>query len=306
MSDFPVIKQPIMPVRHLIGGTYCYVPSYLFNFMRVSATRVEIDTYNLIDYLNRQQELLNDLQSAAVECEKIRAGRSNIGQNGAQFGYWFSTGYKYPLSNGKWHKENGSDNYLTVTTRDYTTEHWNYVGNTVYIKLEVHERLINELRANILNTIGRHIEQGISKAIEANTATVQQIQRERARLETQLKQLEVAEQKAIEREQAKAEKQSPHRDLSGYVYIIKQVNGTHYKIGHTANPDDRIRTFNVKLPFAVEFELLIKTHDRFVLEHELHAHFASKRVQGEWFMLDDSDLDYLYGIQQTIRKSADE
>lgn len=83
------------------------------------------------------------------------------------------------------------------------------------------------------------------------------------------------------------------RSTSGYVYILKHIGGTHYKIGCTSKPDDRLHTFEVKLPFPVAYEVLIKCEDRFTLEKELHKHFASKRVDGEWFSLDEDDLDYL-------------
>lgn len=81
----------------------------------------------------------------------------------------------------------------------------------------------------------------------------------------------------------------------GYVYLIQSPTG-HYKIGHTSNPDKRIKTFESKLPFEIEFIHLICTEDRFALEKELHRKFAQQRVRGEWFKLTSADVDYIKSL----------
>ncbi len=83
---------------------------------------------------------------------------------------------------------------------------------------------------------------------------------------------------------------------AGYVYLVNEVNGVHYKIGRAVDPDDRIRTFNVKLPYKVELEAVIPTMDMIGLEAELHALFADKRVDGEWFALEPADVDYIKSL----------
>lgn len=89
------------------------------------------------------------------------------------------------------------------------------------------------------------------------------------------------------------------RQKEGYVYLLRSpmLDGI-YKIGRTVNPDDRLSTFSVKLPFVVEYEHLIKTDDMYALEAELHAHFADKRVGGEFFKLDASEVDYIKSIRE--------
>lgn len=79
---------------------------------------------------------------------------------------------------------------------------------------------------------------------------------------------------------------------AGYVYLLRGPDGT-YKIGKTKNPDDRRRTFNVKLPFRVEYVTLIETNDMTLLESDLHKRFKHKNVDGEWFNLDDDDVEYI-------------
>lgn len=81
----------------------------------------------------------------------------------------------------------------------------------------------------------------------------------------------------------------------GFVYLIRSASG-YYKIGRTKNPDDRIATFSVKLPFEVEYEHLIETTDMYQLEKDLHARFADRRVNGEWFDLTDDDVAYVKSL----------
>lgn len=82
---------------------------------------------------------------------------------------------------------------------------------------------------------------------------------------------------------------------AGFVYLIQSDTG-YYKIGKTRNPNNRMRTFNVKLPFEVSYACLIKTDHMSALENELHRLYASKRVNGEWFRLDEDDVAYIKGM----------
>lgn len=83
----------------------------------------------------------------------------------------------------------------------------------------------------------------------------------------------------------------------GYVYVVKSDRGF-YKIGRTINPENRRRTFEVKLPFEVEYLALIKAFDMVELEKLLHRRFSKKRVNGEWFMLDEDDIVFLRKLEQ--------
>jgi predicted GIY-YIG superfamily endonuclease len=78
--------------------------------------------------------------------------------------------------------------------------------------------------------------------------------------------------------------------VTGYVYLIQSPTGA-YKIGRTKNPANRLQTFHVKLPFEVEYVAVISTPDMYRLESNLHRQYASKRVNGEWFMLDAADVE---------------
>ncbi len=81
----------------------------------------------------------------------------------------------------------------------------------------------------------------------------------------------------------------------GYVYLL-QSPSKFYKIGHTANYKERIHTFNVKLPFEVEYIALIESNNMFKLENELHTKYDGKRGNGEWFALDNDDVEYIKSL----------
>jgi len=95
---------------------------------------------------------------------------------------------------------------------------------------------------------------------------------------------------------AELEKQERRaKRAKGFVYLLRAESG-HYKIGRTKNPESRRGTFGVQLPFEVEFEHLISCMDMFALEAELHARFAEKRVNGEWFTLNEEDVAYIKSL----------
>lgn len=83
-------------------------------------------------------------------------------------------------------------------------------------------------------------------------------------------------------------------DKHGYVYLLAVHNSPGlYKIGRTFDLDDRIRTFNVKLPFPVEYEHTIKTDNCYALERTLHNLFKDQRVNGEFFTLSKVDVQFI-------------
>ena len=79
---------------------------------------------------------------------------------------------------------------------------------------------------------------------------------------------------------------------TGYVYLLKSPTAF-WKIGKTKNPDDRRKTFSVKLPFEVQYAHLIYCHDMHKLEKEMHIIFKKKRVDGEWFSLNEDDVRWI-------------
>ena len=85
---------------------------------------------------------------------------------------------------------------------------------------------------------------------------------------------------------------------AGWVYLIKSDTG-HYKIGQTSNLHDRLRTFEVKLPFEITpIHAFFCHYDRLFCEKWLHEKFAAKRIRGEWFSLTNDDVEFIKSIQQ--------
>ena len=74
----------------------------------------------------------------------------------------------------------------------------------------------------------------------------------------------------------------------GYIYVLRA--GDYYKIGRAKNPDSRIRQLKIQLPFPVEVVYLFACEDYVAAEAYYHWLFASERVNGEWFLMEEHDL----------------
>jgi hypothetical protein len=83
------------------------------------------------------------------------------------------------------------------------------------------------------------------------------------------------------------------KDRSGYVYLLRAHKPFEecYKIGRTKDPKRRFKDFGVKLPYRVEVVALIYAFDAYQLEANCHTYFEDKRVEGEWFRLNPSDVE---------------
>ena len=83
--------------------------------------------------------------------------------------------------------------------------------------------------------------------------------------------------------------------MAGVVYVLKSAYG--YKIGRTRNLPKRMQTFGVQLPFMYTIPFCVWFDDCHAAERRYHDAFASKRINGEWFDLEEADLEL-------IRKAA--
>lgn len=84
----------------------------------------------------------------------------------------------------------------------------------------------------------------------------------------------------------------------GYVYLIKSPFG--FKIGKTVNMKSRTRLFEVKLPFQIRVEHFAWFENYSDAERLQHDKFRSKRLEGEWFDLDEADIAFI----RTLGKAA--
>jgi hypothetical protein len=99
---------------------------------------------------------------------------------------------------------------------------------------------------------------------------------------------------------------------AGWVYLA--LGGGYHKLGQTMNP--KTRYAGQKYPFQVSIIHLIPVSNMDAAERALHAMFGHRRVHGEWYKLDDSDIKRIveltsrdFGVngmeQVTVRMPAD-
>jgi hypothetical protein len=74
----------------------------------------------------------------------------------------------------------------------------------------------------------------------------------------------------------------------GEVYLFK--SGRHYKIGKTKDSVRRGSEIRIQLPERLDLVHSIKTDDPSGVEAYWHKRFESKRMKGEWFDLNPSDV----------------
>jgi hypothetical protein len=82
---------------------------------------------------------------------------------------------------------------------------------------------------------------------------------------------------------------------AGYIYLMYAYTG-HYKIGMSIRPDERLRSFRTEMPVDVEPVYIFPTDDMRLAEYALHLLFDEKRYRGEWFVLDNEDVEWIKSI----------
>lgn len=76
----------------------------------------------------------------------------------------------------------------------------------------------------------------------------------------------------------------------GYVYAIKNPENGQVKIGIAINPTNRLNKLKYKINNLLEIVVCVYVDDMGLTEQELHTMFYHKKVMGEWFNLDGSDI----------------
>lgn len=93
-----------------------------------------------------------------------------------------------------------------------------------------------------------------------------------------------------------------------YVYLIKENARGSVKIGMTKNNTvyNRLQSMETYCPLGCELVHIIQTDKPRSLEKELHKKFEHKRLKGEFFNLDELDIDLIknsYSEELTITDS---
>ena len=83
------------------------------------------------------------------------------------------------------------------------------------------------------------------------------------------------------------------RNDRGYTYLI--TNGREYKIGITTKtPVSRVAELQTGSPTKISISGYSYNSNALAMEIELHKMFASKRLEGEWFALNDDDVAIIH------------
>ena len=82
---------------------------------------------------------------------------------------------------------------------------------------------------------------------------------------------------------------------AAHVYVVKLVDEDIYKIGQTKNLELRLCSL-IKRHGPVNLEYVSTTTEANEFEGKLHSFFAKKHVEGEWFKLDEADIEYIKGL----------
>ena len=86
---------------------------------------------------------------------------------------------------------------------------------------------------------------------------------------------------------------------NSFVYLMHNKTNGYYKIGKSNNPKFRERTLQSQEP---DVELIAKWEVDSNEEKLLHKKFKDKRVRGEWFALDEEDVNYIEEYMNQILK----
>jgi nucleoside 2-deoxyribosyltransferase len=89
-----------------------------------------------------------------------------------------------------------------------------------------------------------------------------------------------------------------HPASAGFIYLIRADTGE-YKIGRAKNVDQRLASFGgAKHPFKWEVIHTIEVSDACAAERHLHRLYERRRVNGEWFVLNNEDVEFIKSIQR--------
>lgn len=77
------------------------------------------------------------------------------------------------------------------------------------------------------------------------------------------------------------------------VYLFRQLGTNYVKIGMTSlsSCDERFQAFKTYSPLGAEIVGTIRTKNALKLERHLHKKYAHKRLNGEFFALDNNDIE---------------
>lgn len=86
------------------------------------------------------------------------------------------------------------------------------------------------------------------------------------------------------------------------VYIVQEGTRNIYKVGQSMNIDSRIETMQTSNSNKLKLNDYFETTELHIVESAAHKYIESKKIHGEWFELDDNELNMLKKfIRNTIQ-----
>lgn len=281
-----------------------YVPTVQQDFIDVSYQGMHISEINLRYYLRNPERLIEDANHAHKTIGELNKGESIYQQYNRYDllprAYHISTGLWMPTEHMPWDHTKQGDDYLTVHSIAGLPLKMDTEAVRHYISLEKHRELMAKQALNIESVVAtqvsKGVQKGVSTAVEKTAVTLRQIESQKEHIAKEMAKLERMEAKLKEQQTTKTSRR--HKaNRAGHVYLLQAVHDSSlFKIGRTNNPDNRLHTFSVKLPFAVEYVCVIATEDMYALESELHIKYRKQRMDGEWFKLSPDDVEHIKSL----------
>lgn len=85
-----------------------------------------------------------------------------------------------------------------------------------------------------------------------------------------------------------------HEPIPVSLYLFRA--GKRYKIGSSINPTRRLHDFSTS-PIPVELVWASQIEDAEKIEKQLHELFKGARCHGEWFYLNQADVEHIKGLE---------
>jgi hypothetical protein len=82
-------------------------------------------------------------------------------------------------------------------------------------------------------------------------------------------------------------------ETPGYVYAIQMEGHPIYKLGRCNNVPRRLSEIGIQLPFPYQIIFARRVSSPIRIETVIHRMLADDRTNGEWFRLNDLQIEYL-------------
>lgn len=83
------------------------------------------------------------------------------------------------------------------------------------------------------------------------------------------------------------------RDPPGFVYLIRCGDTSYYKIGRATDISARLSALQAGCPFDLNYAFWAEVERPKKIEFDLHKCFVGSRGIREWFLLKQSDIDFI-------------